>query len=157
MRIYSFFLFIILFFSCSNQKEKIDFLKKELQIEIPSEVEIIKDEVEKSELLLPDHTLRMTISLNKTQIELISKQIIDFPYYNELEYYRWRDGNRYIMDHGIYNFKTIQDSIAKTKYRGSWIKINDGYEFVDFGKTHNILHSWINTNDNTLKFVFIDM
>ena len=157
MRFHQFLLISILFFSCSKEKEKIDFLKKELQIEIPSEVKVINDELVHNELILPDYTLKLTLSLSSNQIEKIKEQIISVPYYDELEYYRWKDNSRHLMDNGSYSFKTIQDSIANTKYRGSWIKTESGYEFVDFGKTQDIVNAWLNTETNSLEFVFVGM
>jgi len=158
MRIYlTIIVVFIILSSCSKQEEKIEFLKNTLQIELLSDVNVLENEVEHNELFLPDYTFNMTLSLNNNQIEKIKKQIISVPYFNELEYYRWTNGRRYMMDNGGYNFKTVQDSIASTKYRGSWIKTSNGYEFVDFGKTNDSVKAWLNTETNTLKFVFVDM
>ena len=153
MRTYFLIAILIVFVSCSKQKEKIDFLKSTLQIELQSEVKILENEVKHNELFLPDYTLNLTIGLNKNQMEKITDQITNIPYYNELEFYRWRDNSRNLLDNENYTFQTVQDSIAKTKYRGSWIKTELGFEFVDFGKTHDIVQAWLNTETNSLKFV----
>ncbi len=41
-----------------------DFLKSTLQIELPSAVKVLENEVEHNELFLPDYTFNMTLSLN---------------------------------------------------------------------------------------------
>ncbi len=163
-------LFLFVLFSCKNNVERktesnphvnknkeVDFLKSTLQIEIDSDVKVLNNEIESKELFIPDFTLSLTIGLNNNQIEAIIDQIAKMPYYDELAFYRWKDSSRNLLDNGNYTFQAVQDSIAKTKYRGSWIKTEIGFEFIDFGKTHDIVHAWLNTESNSLKFIFVDM
>jgi hypothetical protein len=157
MRIYTIILILMLLISCSKEKERIEFLKDTLQIELNSEVKVLENESVQAELFLPDYTLTLKIELTKNQIEKITDQITEVPYFNELDYFKWKDNSRYLQDNDGLNFETIQDSIAKTKYRGSWIKTKEGFEFVDCGKSHDMVLAWINTNTNTLKFEFTDM
>ncbi len=145
---------IILLFSCSNEEEKIELLQKELNIELPVNYEIIKDKGVTYDAFLGDYSTIITLKFDEMSIDTVVNQIKEVPFYNELNQFRKVDGVRTFIGDVRGKYDLITDSMNQSKYRGSWISTQEGYEFIDILDKEAWVDASINMKENSLNFVY---
>ena len=155
------FLIILLFLllsSCSKLDKKIELIENELNIELNNNYNVLENEFVQQAFLETDYKLILRIQLEENQILNILSQIKNEPYYNQLGKFKTENGE--IRLAGIENinyFKRVEDSLRKTKYRGSWFQTDSGYEFIDIEKKSDAIDAKIILKERILEFEFIQM
>ena len=154
LRIYILSLTVI-FTACSNVEDRIELLENKLQIEMPNEYTIVQDEDISYNGLESDYKVVLKLQLESEGIQKIENQINQTPYYNQLVKFQGKgNGIGTFTREEMVEFKLIQDSILKTKYRGTWIETVEGFEFIDFGDKMEPIDACIDSKENTLTFEF---
>ncbi len=126
--------------ACSNVEDRIELLENKLQIEIPNVYTVVQDEDISYNGLESDYKVVLKLQLESEGIQKIENQINQTPYYNQLVKFQGKgNGIGTFTREEMVEFKLIQDSILKTKYRGTWIETVEGFEFIDLEIKWNLL------------------
>ncbi|MFT5820802.1 MAG: hypothetical protein ACI8ZM_002050 [Crocinitomix sp.] len=149
----SFFIFIsLILFSCSNAQNRINSIEEELNITLPAAYEIIQNDYYPKDM---DYTFVIKLQLNAAGTDTLIDQIKPLPYFDQLGAFITGGGSLSLMGDEVDFYHLVEDSIAKTPYRGSWTSTAVGYEFIGFRDKKSNVEAWINEADNTLKFRYI--
>ncbi|MFD2725588.1 hypothetical protein [Hyunsoonleella rubra] len=153
--IFKFLLLASLFASCSNHEKRIILLENELNIDLGENYEVVKDEDKSNNGFESDYTLNINIKLNKAELDRIINQIETEPYFDQLKRFRSESGRyRIAGNENMEFFKSVADSLTKTKYRGSWFRTDTGFEFLDMEDGYEPIEAEIDLKEQVVKFEF---
>lgn len=147
----------MMFNSCSDNLDKrIELLEEELNIELPAKYEVMQDDDVSHNGFESDYTLIVKLQLEPSGTENVLDQIRETPYFNQVgKYFGERHGGIELFgQEEIDAMEVIKDSIPKTKYRATWFKRGDGYKLMDLEGGYEPINAFLDTVNNTLKFVF---
>lgn len=119
-------------------------MKKELGIHLGNNYKVVQDEHVSRGFLKDYYRLNLEIEVSDKDMGNILEQIKSGPYYNQLGKFR-REKRRYLVvgKEDMIFFKSVIDSIVKTRYKGSWFITDEGFEFIDLVQNEKSIYAEI--------------
>lgn len=153
-------------FSCSKIDKRVELLENTLKIDLSENYQVLNDSyVSKNQLLERDFTIILGIKLEQQELDSIVKVIEERPYFDKLGRFKNDSGGYTLIgSEASMDFNDIVDSLSRTKFRGSWFKTSNGYEFADvnmkfkdLSKEQNKVDAKINLIERTITFEYTSM
>lgn len=153
----------IFLISCSKVDKRVELLERTLDIDLSENYQMLNDSyVSKNQLLERDFTIILGIKLEQQELDSIVRVIEGRPYFDELGRFKNNSGGYTLIgSEASMDFNNIVDSLSRTKFRGSWFKTSNGYEFADVNmkfkdltKEQNIVHAKINLIERSITFEY---
>lgn len=155
-----FFILIVVYFmySCgSNSRQNgsnhLELLQAELCLDLPNDISVVKNEYHSFNQFESDYQITVEIVVNKGLNEII-ETIQNTPFYDSLTKYRNTGSGVVIEEEESDYYNSIKDTFSRSSCRGTWSKINDNYEFIDFGDKLRSVKATVNPKTKIIYFEY---